>query len=221
MKKTVVIIGSETLLGRKLIEVYLNSAYQVIAPVMTSQESLKGSERANLFIVPWNRSSLVSAKTVIREICRNFKTLDKILIVNPELTNASRLEEMETETLDEALYSATHGTLYLIKELLKVISSQDNRAVLAFAETEKGQQSEALIPLMIQGAFHNMAEALLLAGDDHSLRCGFTSRLTEMEDYAQFIKGILETEDPKINKEWLLFSEKKNLFQSLPVIKRK
>ncbi len=220
MSKTVLILGSETHLGRKLIEVYLNSACQVIAPVMTTQETLKGSERENLLVIPWNRSSLVSAKTVVREVIRNFNTLDEAVIVNPEHTENMRLEELGTETLDEALYASVSGTLYLVKEILNCFAKQ-NSGRIAFAETEKSLNSDALLPAVVRGAFHNMAESLLLAGDENSLRCGFTSRLTEMEDYAQFIKGILESEDPKINKEWLLFSEKKNLFQSLPIIKRK
>ncbi|MDC7231607.1 MAG: hypothetical protein PQJ58_00120 [Spirochaetales bacterium] len=220
MSKTVLIIGSETLLGRKLIEIYLNSGYKVIAPVMTTQETLKTSEKTNLMVIPWNRSSLVSAKTVIREVMRNVNTLDKAVVVNPESAETAVLEDLETEFLDEALYSFTHGTLYLIKEILDFFRTQE-AGLMAFAETEKALSSESLVPSILRGAFHNMAEAVILAGNGESVRCGFTSRLTEMEDYAQFIKGILESEDPKINGEWLQFSEKKTIFQSLPIIKRK
>ncbi|MDC7241250.1 MAG: hypothetical protein PQJ50_12915 [Spirochaetales bacterium] len=220
MSKTVLIIGSETLLGRKLIEVYLNSAYKVIAPVMTTRETLKGSDRTNLMIVPWNRSSLVSAKTVMREVVRNLQTLDTAIVVNPELSEGASLEDLETEQIDDALYSYCNGTLYLIKEILNCYSSQ-GKGTIAFAETEKGLGKENFLPSLIRGAFHNMAEALLLSGNDSTIRCGFTSRLTEMEDYAQFIKGILESEEEKIRGEWLLYSDRKNLFQSLPVIKRK
>ncbi len=221
MSKTVLIIGSETLLGRKLIEIYLNSAYKVIAPVMTSRETLKGSERANLLVVPWNRSSLVSAKTVMREVMRNFSSLDNTIVVNPELNETASLIDLETEQVDQTIYNYCNGTLYLIKEILDCYNSQ-GRGTIAFAETEKGLGKENFLPSLIRGAFHNMAEALLLSGSDgETLRCGFTSRLTEMEDYAQFIKGILENEGDKIRGEWLLYSDRKNLFQSLPIIKRK
>jgi len=220
MSKTILIIGSETLLGRKLIEVYLNSAYKVIAPVMTTQETLKSSEKPNLLVIPWNRSSLVSAKTVMREVYRKFSNLDEAIIVNPELNDTSLLEECDTEKIDEALYTFTHGTLYLIKEILECFRRQE-KGILAFAETDKGLGTDSFIPSLIRGSFHNMAESLLLSKNGESIRCGFTSRLTEMEDYAQFIRGILESGDSKINGEWLLFSEKKALFQSLPIIKRK
>ncbi|MBF9015266.1 MULTISPECIES: SDR family NAD(P)-dependent oxidoreductase [unclassified Oceanispirochaeta] len=220
MSKTVLIIGSETLLGRKLIEVYLNSAYKVIAPVMTTQETLKRSEKTNLQVIPWNRSSLVSAKTVMREVLRNLSSLDKAIVVNPEISETSVLEECETEKLDEALYTYTHGTLYLIKEILDYFKKQE-KGILAFAETEKGLSTESIIPSIIRGGFHNMAESILLSSSGSDIRCAFTSRLTEMEDYAQFIKGILKSGEPKINGEWLQFSEKKALFQSLPIIKRK
>ncbi|QEN09101.1 SDR family NAD(P)-dependent oxidoreductase [Oceanispirochaeta crateris] len=220
MNKTVLIIGSETLLGRKLIEVYLNSGCKVIAPVMTSQETMKESEKKNLLVIPWNRGSLVSAKTVYRESIRVFGTLDQAIIVNPELSSTPAFEDIDTEVMDELLNIYIHGTLYLIREILNYFKSKES-GTLVFAETEKGLSPTAVLPSLISGSFHNTVEGLLLTDLEGLKSCAFTSRLTEMEDYAQFIRGILESDDPKINGEWLLFSEKKNLFQSLPILKRK
>jgi hypothetical protein len=220
MNKAVLIIGSETLLGRKLIEVYLNSGWKVIAPIMTSQETMKESKKKNLLVIPWNRSSLISTKTVFREAVRVFGDLNKAIIVNPEPTSAPALEDTETEVMDEILNTYIHGTLYLIREILNFFNSRE-AGTLAFAETEKGLTPTTVLPAIISAAFHNTAEGILLSKFEGLKRCGFTSRLTEMEDYAQFIKRILESEDPKINGEWLQYSEKKNIFQSLPILKRK
>jgi len=220
MSKAVLIVGSETLLGRKLIEVYLNAGCKVIAPVMTSLETMKESEKKNLLVIPWNRSSLVSAKTVFRETVRVFGTLDKAIIVNPEISSSPLLEEAETEKIDDLLNTYIHGTLYLIKEIIQYFRNRDS-GTLVFAETEKGLSQTAVLSSVISAGFHSTAEGLLMSGLNELKICGFTSRLTEMEDYAQFIKGILDSEDPRINGEWLLYSERKNLFQTLPIIKRK
>ncbi len=220
MGKTVLIIGSETLLGRKLIELYLGSGCRVIAPVMTEQEKLKESEKKNLLVIPWNRNSLISAKTVFREILRVYGSLDQTIAVNPELNDGSTLEDTDYERMDELLGSYLHGSLYLIKEVLDFYDRQD-AGDLAFAETPKGQGASTVIPSVIGGGFHNMAESLLQSESFQGLCTGFTSRLTEMEDYAQFIKGFLDDRDSRINGEWLLFSEKKKMFQSLPLLKRK
>jgi len=220
MSRTVLIAGSETLLGRKLIEIYLNGGCKVIAPVMTSLETMKESEKKNLLVIPWNRASLVSAKTVFRESVRVFGTIDTAVIVNPEITSPPQLEEGETEKIDDLFNMYIHGTLYLIKEILQYFRSRDS-GTLAFAETEKGLSQTAVLSSMIIGCFHNMAEGLLLSGLDEIKLTGFTSRLTEMEDYAQFIKGIIDSGDSRINGEWLQYSERKNLFQSLPILKRK
>jgi len=220
MSKAVLIVGSETLLGRKLIEVYLNAGSKVIAPVMTSLETMKESEKKNLLVIPWNRSSLVSAKTVFRESVRVFGSLDQAIIVNPEISSTPPLEEAETEKMDDLLNTYIHGTLYLVKEIIQYFCNKDT-GTLAFVETEKGISQTAVLSTIISGCFHNTAEGLFQSGLNELKLCGFTSRLTEMEDYAQFIKGILETEDTRINGEWLLYSEKKNLFQTLPIIKRK
>ena len=220
MGKTVLIIGSETLLGRKLIEVYLNNGSRVIAPVMTEQEKLKESEKKNLLVIPWNRSSLISAKTVFRELLRVYGGLDQTIVVNPEMNDSNSFETMDYEKIDELLNTYVHGTLYLTKEVLSFYNRQD-AGDLVFAETAKGQNSTSVLSGVIGGSFHCMADAILCGESARGVSCGFTSRLTEMEDYAEFIRGFLDSADPRINGEWLLFSEKKNLFQSLPVLKRK
>ena len=220
MGKTVLIIGSETLLGRKLIELYLGSGCRVVAPVMTEQEKLKESEKKNLQVIPWNRSSLISAKTVFRETLRIYGSLDQTIVVNPELNDGIGLEDTDYERMDEILGTYLHGNLYLIKEVLGFYDRQD-AGDLAFAETPKGQNSSSLLSSLIGAAFHSMAESMINSEYSHGLFCGFTSRLTEMEDYAQFIKGFLDSGDSRINGEWLLFSERKKMFQSLPILKKK
>ena len=219
MNETILIIGSETLLGRKLVELYLDNSYRVIAPAMASREDLKATEDKNLLVTPWNRESIISSKTVIREAVRNFKTIEETIVVNPELAESQILEDTDTETLDTVLNLYIRGTLYLVKEVVGCYRKQ-KRGVLAFAETEKGLHPPFMLPALVRGAFHGMAESLLYSREEDILRCAFTSRLTEMEDYARFIKKILESGNPRIKGKWLRFSEKKNLFQTLPIIKK-
>ena len=220
MDKIVLIVGSETLLGRKLIELSLNKGYRVIAPVMTSQEKLKESSNKNLRVIPWNRGSLISSKTVLREAVRSFGRIDTVLIVHPESKVGSSLSETNVETIDEALNTFIHGSIYLVKELMDYFITEE-KGTLAFAEPERETDSNSPVNNLIKGGFHALSDAILLSRIPGIYKCGFSTQVTEMDDFGDFILNILENADPRANGEWLKFSEKKGIFQTLPIIKRK
>ncbi len=222
MAKTLVILGGETLLGRRLIELYLDSAWKVIVPVPGEKESLQGPAKAreNLIQIPWNPSSLISAKMVFREGQKKFGLPDLAIIVNPEPAEETSAHLEDTAAMEQCLNSNIHGNLYLLKEIQDAFTRRGSGA-MGFAETHSALTATAPLHTLISGAFHGLAEGILLEGPAGLLRTAFTSTLTEIEVYAQFIKGHLDSGDPKINGQWLRFSEKKTLFQTLPLVKRK
>ena len=220
MDKVILIIGSETLLGRKLIELSLNRNYAVIAPVMTSQEKLKESSKKSLQIIPWNRSSLISAKTVVREALRSFGKIDSVLFVHPETKISDPLQDTDIETLEENLNSLVHGSIYLLKELLDYFIRED-KGSLAFAETAHNLQNNSPLNSLISGGFHAFSDSILQSVLPGIYKCGFVTQVSEMEDYAGFILNILSSSDPRADGEWLKFTEKKGIFSTLPIVKRK
>ena len=220
MDKIVLIIGSETLLGRKLIELSLNKGNRVIAPVMTSQEKLKESSNKNLRVIPWNRGSLVSSKTVLREAVRSFGRIDTVIVVHPEPKVSTSLPEATIESIDESLNTYIHGSIYLIKELMDYFYSEE-KGSLVFAEPERSSEGIFPVSSLIRGGFHSFADAVLLSRIPGIYKCGFLTQITEMDDFGDFILNVLEDSDPRANGEWLKFTEKKGIFQSLPIVKRK
>lgn len=220
MEKAILIIGSETLLGRKLIELCLNKNYGVAAPVMTSQDKLKDSSKKNLHIIPWNRNSLISAKTVMREALRSFGRLDGLIFVHPEAKMKDALQDSPVDAVEETLNSLVHGSIYLLKEIVVYFAAEE-KGFLAFAETEKTGQEVSPMNQLLSGGFHGFSDAILQSPLPGVFRCGFTTRITEMEEYGNFILNALETTDARADGEWLKFAEKKGIFQSLPIVKRK
>ena len=220
MDKVIIIIGSETLLGRKLIEISLNKGFRVIAPVMTSQEKLKESSNKKLHIIPWNRNSLISAKTILRESLRTFQTINTVLFVHPETKLNDNFQDTSVDIMEETMNSLLHGSLYLLKELMDYLT-QEEKGSLIFAESEKSYQSNSPMNSLISGAFHSFSDSILQSNIPGIFKCGFTTRVTEMEEYADFILNISAASDPKANGEWLKFTEKKGIFQTLPIVKRK
>ncbi len=220
MDKIVLIIGSETLLGRKLIEISLNKGYRVIAPVMTTQEKLKESTKKNLRIIPWNRGSLISAKTVLREALRSYGKIDTVIFIHPEAKAGASLAEMPIETVEETLNTFLHGSIYLMKELIDYFQEKEEGSLI-FAETEKESESSSPVSNLIKGGFHSFSDSILLSQLPGVYKCGFTTMVSEMEEFGEYILKMCEEKDSRANGEWLKFSEKKGMFQTLPILKRK
>ena len=207
-------------MGRKLIELSLNQGYKVIAPVMTSQEKLKESSKKTLRIIPWNRPSLISSKTVLREAVRSFGRIDTALFVHPETKINDSLPDTSVEAVEETLNSLLHGSIYLIKELLEYFQKEE-KGSLGFAEAEKDPFATSPLQNLIRCGFQGFSDSILLSTLPGIYKCGFTTRVTEMEVFGDFILRILKDADPRANGEWLKFTEKKGIFQTLPIMKRK
>jgi len=220
MDKVILIIASETLLGRKLIELSLNRGYKVIDPVMTSQEKLKESSKKALRIIPWNRSSIISSKTVVRESLRSFGKISSVLFVHPDVKINDNLQDTSIETIEETLNTMLQGSIYLLKELLEYFIREE-KGSFAFAETEKTQPFVSPVSSLISGGFHSFSDSVLQSILPGIYKCGFTTKITEMDEYAEFILNILSSSDARADGEWLKFTEKKGIFQSLPIVKRK
>lgn len=218
MEKVVLITGSESLLGRKLVEKSLNRGLKVVAPVGSNSGSGTDSGREDLLVIPWNRSSVFSAKTVVREAERQFGKLDMALFLSPHSTELSYLMELSVSDLDNHLDNTIRGPVYLVKETLSAMQKKDG-GQLCFTMT--GSKSMQALQKGSFGFFRSFADSLILESDPKMQMCGFLSDSNDMENYADFILELLSQDiPPKALGQWLKHSERKNLFSALPIEKR-
>jgi len=219
MGKVILITGSETLLGRKLIEKNLAAGNKVIAPVISRDENSGEPQKNNLLVLPWNKSSIISSRTVIREGMRIFRSIDEAILVYSENKTNDQLSDFSTSEIDEAIESSIHGTVYLTRELLKVMESDSSKA-LSFVLTRKNRQAGSPMEKGFLGFFRSFADAVI-STEGVPFKCAFTSEVSDMDSFALFINSILAEKPEKGAGQWLDYREKKNLFSSLPVIPRK
>ena len=219
MGKVILITGSETLLGRKLIEKNLAAGNKVIAPVHSKDENSNEPQKNNLFVVPWNRSSVISTRTVIREGIRVFQKIDEAILVYSENKTNDQLLDFSTSEIDEEIDSTIKGVVYLTRELIKFISAEKESAI-SFVIVKKSQNRESSLGAGFRGFFRAFADGVLLE-NNNLYRCAFTTAVSEMDSYAAFICNLMDERPEKANGQWLNFSERKNLFSSLPILPRK
>lgn len=219
MGKVILITGSETLLGRKLIEKNLKEGNKVIAPVQSKDENTKDPQKNNLLVIPWNKSSVISTRTVVREGIRVFQKIDEAILVYSENKTNDQLLDFSTSEIDEAVSSAINGTVYLTRELFRINSSNET-GCLSFAVVNKNQNIENPLNTGFSGFFKSFADSVIQS-NNKLYKCAFTTSVSEMDSYAQFICSVLNERPQKAEQQWLNFTEKKNLFSALPILTRK
>lgn len=220
MSKVVLIAGSETLLGRKLVEKELDLGNRVVAPVNSRKES-SGSEssRANLLVLPWNRSSLFSTKTVIQEAYRQWKTIDQSLIIDSGQGENSPFTNLSLSEIDETVDRDIKGTLYLSRELLSYYAREDKQSLLTFIRQENSTQGSSLSS-GCSGFFRDFSDRLIQEKLDSVFMCGFINMTKNVDICANYIIEICKSKPEKAWGEWLKVSDKKSLFSLLPIEKR-
>ena len=219
MGKVILIAGSETLLGRKLIEKNLSAGNRVIAPVQSKDNKTNELQKNNLLVLPWNKSSVISTRTIVREGIRVFQKIDEAILVYSENKTNDQLLNFSTSEIDESVDSSINGTVYLTRELMRVLSPESDKC-LSFAIVNKARNIVNPIEKGFQGFFKSFADATI-TGDDKLFKCAFTTSVSEMDSYASFICNILYDRPIKANGQWLSYTERKNIFSSLPILPRK
>lgn len=218
MEKIILITGSETLLGRKLVEKNLSAGNKVIAPVLSKEENGSENQKSNLLVVPWNKSSIISTRTVIREGMRVFRKIDEAILVYSENKTNDKLADFSTSDIDESIESSIRGTVYLTKEIMKSMESQG--VSLSFAVTRKNRVSPNPLEQGFKSFFKSFADSII--SDEKGIyKCAFTTELTDMDSYASFIRSTLDELPEKGKGQWIDYKERKNLFSALPVVPRK
>lgn len=219
MGKIILITGSETLLGRKLIEKNLSAGNSVIAPVQSKDKNSNEPQKNNLLVLPWNKSSVISTRTVIREGIRVFRKIDEAILVYSDNKTNIQLLNFSTSEVDELIECSTNSLVYLTKELFKTLSPTDPGAI-AFAYVRKNSNTGNPVEKGVKGFFKAFADASIET-NNNLYKCAFTTSVSEMDSYASFICSILDERPVKADKQWLQYADKKNLFSSLPILPRK
>jgi len=217
MAEVVLITGSETLLGRKLVEKELARGNRVIAPIGNKTGSSSENTREDFLTLPWNKSSVFSAKTVIREGERQLGPINRAVFLSPGNTESAYLMEMTISDIDDLLDNQIRGFIYLVREVYTLMKEREF-SKLGFAMTHN--KSSLCIQKGCIGFFKDFADKLIQEPTPAIEMCGFLSSSNDIDSYSHFIMEMLDTLPPKAKGQWLKHSDKKNLFSSLPIEKR-
>lgn len=210
MSKVVLVTGSESLTGRKLIEKLLAREYKVVAPVAGKETDRNKTGTVNLTVLTWNRSSWFSAKAVIRETLRMHGQLDAAWLLNNHSISTPDFAEAGSGDVENILEHAIKGNVALTRELLPVLASHNG--FLGMVSPHRTGMNPGPLEALADGAFSGFASSLISETPPSLWSCGFTSASPDADGFTDAIIKSWDDRPAKLRGRWYRFTESRRPF---------
>ncbi len=210
MSKVVLVTGSESLTGRKLIEKLLDREYTVVAPVAGKETERNETGTTNLTVLTWNRSSWFSAKAVIRETLRLHGQLDAAWILNSQVNAVPAFSEAGSGDVEDVLEHSIKGNIALIRELSPVLSASGG--FLGMVAPHRVGGDPGPLEALSDGAFNGFATSLIRETMPSLWACGFYNASPDAEGFTDAILKQWDEKPAKLRGRWYRYSNGRGPF---------
>ena len=210
MTKTVLVTGSESLTGRKLIEKLLARDCRVVAPVAGKETDRSETGTANLTVLTWNRSSWFSAKAVIRETLRLHGQLDAAWLLNYRAVSAPDFSEAASGDVEKIIENSVKGNVALARELGPVLSA--GNGFLGMVVPHRTGAEPGPLDALVDGAFGGFATALIRTAPPSLWCCGCISSSPDADGFTDAILRNWDERPSKLRGRWYRYSEGRRPF---------
>jgi len=238
MKEVVLVVGSETLTGRKLIEKQLSLGNVVVAVIPGGNTQTNETETENLLVIEWNRLSWFSAKAVIREALIKFGRIDSAWLFYRRPESDGKLTEIPPENIDSAIDMSIRGNTAMTREILNAFNYTGTFEKHGTSETENTGETENIIkekffamvmphqsgrpsaadlsntPMenMTEKAFRGLADSVMQDKQRKVWFCGLISTSPDAEGFVDKIISLREELPKKLKNKWFLYNDKNSIF---------
>ena len=192
-------IGKDLPDGLEFAEAIADSGRQVFT-VAKSEADATNFDSEKIFASTWNKSSAVSAHSVLIKAETKLEQLDEVIFYFDTNYFCSKFEIDRTEDISNAVDTMLNCFLYSTAELLKRLDQIKEKTVVAFIVREYPSKAEAIstkttgivpasaIVSAAQAAFCSLAETFSTNVADRNYlsvilaKCGFSNELYKNED---------------------------------------
>jgi hypothetical protein len=230
MSKTILITDFDTPLGNILVETAVRSGYQVIStrnpafPDPTEKKPTKKGrtkksaklneplKKENPFILPWNRRSPISARSIIMKSLHSFNSIDHTLLLYTPLGETRPIHDLPGVSISDFIDSTIKGNLFLLKEIL-FHSQKNNQATLSLVINTEGSEIFSPLDAVTHGAFESLAKSMFEFYQNESIAInGFKSESPNVQEFSDFILKTMEEKAAKNFGKWFRYSKRTSLF---------
>ncbi len=164
-------------------------------------------------VVPWNRRSALSARSVVLHAHNLYGRLDEAVIVFSPVRESVPFHESSIVSIENRTDAEVKGYLFMIREILALFQKQrSGTLVLAVLEQESELQSP--LEAISYGGFVSGAEAMQRYYANEALEVRLCStRSTDTAGYAEHIVDVLDapaSRRPRL--EWQRYQARSRIF---------
>ena len=217
MGPAVVIIGSNTNLGKNLANHYKNGRYSSCL-VAVSGDSAYETEQDEK-VLKWSVRSAISAGNIARKIVNEYQEIEKAyLIYSPGLENRP-FHELPYAAIESTIDYQIRGYSFMLRELIALFHKNKRGSLHPIIYTGG---SEALPPQdsAAIGYFRSLISGIFAFYQREELSVsGFESSVPESLSFADFIIKNTAENPQKANGKWHRYQEKSSLFDPFRKLK--
>ncbi len=210
MNEVVLVTGSETLTGRKLIEKLLARGSQVVAPVSGRETETNETGTSNLTVFSWNRSSWFSTKAVIREILRRFGQIDTAWILHQSTPSVSSFSEAGSSDIETILEQSIKSSVAMVREITPLLEA--SRGFLGIVVPHRPGGTPGPLDALALGAFTGFSTSLLRETSPELWACGFQCNSPDAEGFTTDILRLHGEKPDKLRRRWFRYAEGRRPF---------
>jgi NAD(P)-dependent dehydrogenase (short-subunit alcohol dehydrogenase family) len=219
VSRVALITDVDTPLGDQLARRYLSEGCGVAATRSpgNSVDTPMVSEKEDLLLIDWNRSSPISTKNVLLTALNRFDRIEETVLLSIPQLELKLLQETAAETIDRAVDAWMKGPLFLVKGVLELYG-QRNGGRLALVNHVAQEEAVVLPPLesALRGGFIAAAESVFAAIDRRDILVhGFDSRSRKIEELADFICDTMKNKTARSSGKWHRFPVRSGILSAL------
>lgn len=204
MNEVVLVTGSETLTGRKLIEKLLARGSQVVAPVAGKETDKGETGTPNLSVLTWNRSSWFSTKAVVCETIRIYGHIDAVWILRQASPARMAFSEAGSGDIEAMLEQSVKGSVALTREVLPALRTSGGFLGMVLPHRIGGSQGP--LDALAEGAFAGFAGAVIRETDPSVWACGFAGGSPDADGFTSVVLEKWKERPQKLRGRWYRYS---------------
>ncbi len=216
MNEVVLVTGSESLTGRKLIEKLLARGSQVVAPVAGKETDTKETGTPNLTVLTWNRSSWFSTKAVIREIIRRFDKIDAAWVLHQPTPSVQDFSEVGSSDIETVLEQSVKGSAALVREIIPLLEASGG--FLGMVVPHRSGGAPGPLDALALGAFTGFSGSLIRETDPSLWACGFFCNSPDAEGFTADLIRLREEKPGKLRGRWYKYADGRRPFGGSSIV---
>jgi NAD(P)-dependent dehydrogenase (short-subunit alcohol dehydrogenase family) len=211
MAKSVLITGKPARLASELIRATLSRGDRVVAATVDDKPADE-DDQEHLRRVPWNRSSPLSARSVLLNATNSFDTLHEAFVLYAPEGNYRPFHESTFASAASVIDEALKGTLFLIRELISYFERVGGGSINIVIHDSAGE-FHGPVDACARGGLESFTNALFTYYQNEPVQCrGFISETEQPKEFAAHILHVIDEKGDRGTGKWHRYSGRGGIF---------